>query len=58
VNAAEHLDAVRRRRFETHGDDLVPAVMPSERYGRVRIPDDFNAALPQSVLASFEGRRR
>ena len=26
--------------------------------GKFRIPDDFNAALPNEVLAAFEGRRR
>lgn len=25
--------------------------------GRFKIPDDFNAALPDSVLRSFEGRK-
>jgi prevent-host-death family protein len=26
--------------------------------GKFRIPDDFNAPLPESVLRAFEGRRR
>ena len=26
--------------------------------GKLRIPDDFNAPLPEAVLAAFEGRRR
>ena len=26
--------------------------------GKFRIPDDFNDALPEAVLAAFEGRRR
>jgi prevent-host-death family protein len=26
--------------------------------GKLRIPDDFNAPLPDEVLAAFEGRRR
>ncbi len=26
--------------------------------GRFRIPDDFDAPLPESVLRTFEGRRR
>ncbi len=26
--------------------------------GKFRIPDDFNAPLPDAVLAAFEGRRR
>jgi prevent-host-death family protein len=26
--------------------------------GRFKIPDDFNAPLPDEVLAAFEGRRR
>lgn len=26
--------------------------------GKFKIPDDFNAPLPQSVLRAFEGRRR
>jgi prevent-host-death family protein len=26
--------------------------------GQVRIPDDFNAPLPDDALAGFEGRRR
>jgi prevent-host-death family protein len=26
--------------------------------GQLRIPDDFNAPLPDAVLAAFEGRKR
>ncbi len=26
--------------------------------GKFRIPDDFNAPLPEEVIAAFEGRRR
>ena len=26
--------------------------------GKFRIPDDFNDALPEAMLAAFEGRRR
>jgi prevent-host-death family protein len=26
--------------------------------GKFRIPDDFNAPLPDAVIATFEGRRR
>jgi prevent-host-death family protein len=26
--------------------------------GRIRVPDDFNAPLPEAVLDAFEGRRR
>jgi len=25
--------------------------------GKIRVPDDFNAPLPDNVLALFEGRR-
>ncbi len=26
--------------------------------GRIKVPDDFNAPLPEEVLDAFEGRRR
>lgn len=43
---------------------LVPLTKPRARRrlglldGRFRIPDDFNAPLPDSVIRAFEGRKR
>ena len=34
----------------------VPKRKPGFMKGRIRMADDFNSALPRSVLASFEGK--
>jgi len=36
----------------------IPPIRFGVLKGKIRYPDDFNAPLPDRVLARFEGRRR
>lgn len=61
VEAGEHIVIARAGKPAAK---LVPLTTTGRRRrlglldGKFRIPDDFNAPLPESILRSFEGKRR